>query len=301
MPFYSYDDVLRVSKLIQEIPCEVSEELRGWNWNTPPLLPVHNIQLNVSDLSFSCETGRLAFLRYRMGHREQVNEKLNFGSFIHRAISLTTSTAKSILYNSVPRSGAEFYEMMLAKMENVAVVLGLNNDNYVKAFKALWKRAALTYSSSLDRLLELSKYLSIDGLVSRVVPWICEFPIDGRLLGLGRAVRIDALVPPSLIIEFKTRKPNRSSEIALAAYALIFESLYKIPVNHAVIIYVDFDFDVSSFKTYERIVKIDDPLRLEFVEKRDLYASKATLDLDPGLPGTCDVYCPYLSVCRDGS
>lgn len=299
MPFYTYDDVLRISKLIQEIPCEVSEELRGWNWHTPPLLSAHTVQINVSDLSFSCQTGRLAFLRYKMNVKERDDERLHFGAFIHKVISMITSNVKSLLYNSTPQSGGELYEKMIKRMEDILAVQDLPAI-YIKTFKVLWNRAALTYSSSLDKTLELSKYLSIDGLVSRVVPWICEFPLDGRLLGLNRAVRIDALVPPTLIIEFKTRKPNRSAEVALAAYALIFECLYKIPVNHAVILYIEFGADASSFKTYEKVLRIDDSLRLEFVEKRDLYASKASLDVDPGLPADCDPYCPYLSVCRNG-
>jgi CRISPR-associated protein Csa1 len=299
MPFYSYDDVLRISKLIQEMPCEISEELRGWNWHNPPLLPAYTTQINVSDLSFSCQTGRLAFLRYKMKVKEQGDERLHFGSFIHKVISMATSTAKSLLYSSTMQNGGELYEKMTKRMEDILSVRGLP-ESYIKAFKALWNRAALTYASSLDKVLELSKYLSIDGLVSRVVPWICEFPLDGRLLGLNRAVRIDALVPPTLIIEFKTRRPNRNVEVALAAYALIFECSYRIPVNHAVILYIEFAPDASSFKTYEKVLRIDDSLRLEFVEKRDLYASKAYLDVDPGLPADCDPYCPYLGVCRDG-
>lgn len=300
MPFYSYDDVLRVSKLIQEMPCEVSEELRGWNWHSPPLLSAYTAQINVSDLGFSCQTGRLAFLRYRMNVRERADERLHFGAFIHKVISMATSTAKSILYNYTPQSGGELYEKMVKRMEEILAMQSLP-ASHIKAFKALWSRAALTYSSSLDRALELSKYLGVDGLVSRVVPWICEFPLDGRLLGLNRAVRIDALVPPALIIEFKTRRPGRSVEVALAAYALIFECVYRIPVNHAVILFIEFGADAGSFKTYEKVLRIDDSLRLEFVEKRDLYASRASLDVDPGLPADCDPYCPYLSVCRNGS
>lgn len=299
MPFYSYDDVLRVSNLIQEKPCEISEELRGWNWNSPPLLPAYSAQINVSDLSFSCGTGRLAYLRYRMNLREYGDERLSFGSFIHKVISMATTAAKSLLYNSTPQNGAEYYEKMLKRMENILRISDFP-DNYVNAFKALWNRAALTYSSSLDKVLELSKYLSTDGLVCRVVPWICEFPLDGRLLGLSRAVRIDALVPPALIIEFKTRRPDRGAEISLAAYALIFECLYRVPVNHAVILYIEFRSDSRSFKTYEKVIRIDDSLRLEFVEKRDLYASKAFIDIDPGLPASCDNSCPYLRVCRNG-
>ncbi|MCS7136679.1 MAG: type I-A CRISPR-associated protein Cas4/Csa1 [Aigarchaeota archaeon] len=299
MPFYSYDDVLRISRIIQETPCEISEELRGWNWFAPPLLPVHGLQINVSDLSFSCKTGRLAFLRYRMRVKERNNERLRFGAFVHRVISMATNAAKSILYSSTPNNGAELLEKMLKEMERILQHRDFP-ENYVKVFKTLWNRAALTYSSSLDKVLELSRYLSLDGLVNRVVPWICEFPVDGRPLGLSRAARIDALIPPALIIEFKTRRPSRSTEVALTAYALSFECQYRIPIDHAIILYIEFEPNGSSFRTYEKVLKIDESLRLEFIEIRDLYASKASLDVDPGIPENCDAYCPYLEVCRNG-
>jgi len=299
MPFYSYDDVLRVSQLIQDMPCEVSEELRGWRWSEPPLLPVYGVKINASDLSFSCKTGRLAFLRHHIRAREQAGEVLRFGKFVHNVISTATARAKAILYSSKPASGIELFDHMMRSIPYIMEASSLPDD-YVRALNALWKRAALTYSSALDKVVELSKYLSLDGLVSRVVPWICEFPIDGRLLGLSRAIRLDALVPPALIIEFKTRKPHRDFEITLAGYALCFESQYKIPVNYAVILYIEFSRDRSSFKVYENILRIDDTLRMEFVEKRDLYAQVASSGLDPGLPDVCDVYCPYLRVCRGG-
>lgn len=299
MPFYSYDDVLRVSQLIQDMPCEVSEELRGWKWRDPPLLSAYDIKLNASDLSFSCKTGRLAFLRYYVKARETPGDGLKFGAFVHKVIAEATAQAKAILYNSRPTNGVDFYDKMIRSMRLVIDISSSPND-YVRALEALWGRAALTFSSALDRVTELSKYLSLDGLVNRVVPWICEFPLDGRLLGLNRAIRIDALVPPALIIEFKTRKPCRDFEITLAGYALCFESQYKIPVNHAVILYLEFNNDKSAFKVYENILRIDDALRMEFIEKRDLYASKASSGVDPGLPEVCDSYCPYLGVCQGG-
>lgn len=299
MPFFSYDDVLRITQLIQEMPCEISEELRGWNWSKPPLLPVYGVKINVSDLSFACRSGRMSYLKYSLGIKDTNNERLKFGAFVHKVISTATSTAKSILYNSTPMSGSEFYERMIKEMKQAIDSEDLPK-NYLNALRTLWNRAALTYSSSLDKVLELSKYLSTDGLVNRVVPWVCEFPIDGRLLGLNRVARIDALIPPTLIIEFKTRKPNRNTEISLAAYALAFESQYIVPINHAILLHIDFDPNGLFFKTYETILKVDDSLRLEFIEYRDLYASKAAMDIDPGLPEFCDTYCPYLEVCRSG-
>ncbi len=296
MPFYGYHDVLRLQRTIQESPCEVSEELRGWNWRSPPLLPVGGLKINVSDLGFDCSTGRLAYLRYGLRHRETPNEDLKFGLFLHRVISTATYRAKAILYGSFPESGAEFYDKMMRELDKVTTS-GLP-EKYIRALRSIWERAALTYSASLDSVREQSRYLSPDGVVSKVIPWTCEFPLDGRPIGLNRNIRIDAFVPPALIIEFKTRRPSRSIEVALAGYALAFECQYMIPVNHAVILYIELGMDGRSIKVYENIVKVGDNLRLEFIEKRDLYFMRAEEGVDPGLPDYCDPSCPYIRVCR---
>lgn len=296
MPFYSYQDVLRLMKTIQESPCEVSEELRGWNWKSPPLLPTSSLKISASDLGFGCPTGRIAYLRYRLKQRESPNEALRFGSFLHHVISAATYKAKAILYTSIPKSGAEFYSRMMSELSHMRT--NRLPEEYVQVLRNIWERAALTYSASLDYVIEQSRYLAPDSIVSRVVPWICEFPVDGRPIGLNRNIRIDALVPPSLLIEFKTRRPSRDIEVAMAGYALAFECQYMVPVNHVVILYIEFSKDKRSFKVYENILKVGDSLRLEFIEKRDLYFMRGEDGTDPGLPSRCDPSCPYLRVCR---
>ncbi len=296
MPFYSYQDVLRLMKTIQESPCEVSEELRGWNWRSPPLLPTSSLKISASDLGFGCSTGRIAYLRYRVKHRESPNEILRFGSFLHRVISAATYKAKAILYGSLPKSGAEFYSKMMSELPHM--MTNRLSEEYIQILHIVWERAALTYSASLDSVREQSRYLGLDGIVSKVVPWICEFPVDGRPIGLNRNIRIDALVPPSLLIEFKTRRPSRDIEISMTGYVLAFECQYMVPVNHVVILYIDFSKDKGSFKVYENILKVGDSLRLEFIEKRDLYFMRAEDGIDPGLPSHCDPSCPYIRMCR---
>jgi len=296
MPFYTYHDVLRLMRTVQESPCEVSEELRGWNWRSPPLLPPSSLKINVSDLGFGCSSGRIAYLRYRVRYHESSIEILSFGSFLHRVISEATYKAKAILYGFQPKSGAEFYSKMMSELPHM-MVSGLSEE-YTHVLHAVWERAALTYSASLDSVREQSIHLGIDGMVSKVVPWICEFPVDGRAIGLNRNIRIDALVPPSLLIEFKTRRLSRDIEVAVTGYALAFECQYMVPVNHVVILQIDFNKDKRSFKVYENIIKIGEDLRLEFIEKRDLYFMRVENGVDPGLPSHCDPSCPYIQVCR---
>lgn len=294
MVFYTMDDVLRLLQTLHESPAEVSEELRGWRWREPPLLAAHRARLNVSDLSYSCGTGRIAYLRHVRRAREGPGQELVFGSFVHRCIAVATSSAKEVLYRLKPRSGREFHEEMTRLGQELK--RSGRFPGFLEVFDALWSRAALTYSAALDRTLSTSRYLSWDGIVHRVVPWICEFPVDGRALGFNRAVRIDALVPPNLIVEFKTRKPSRDLEVALAGYALCFEAQFRVAVNHAVILHLE--FSGGDVVAYEHFVPVDDALRLELVERRDHLQRVVAEGFDPGLPDRCDPYCPYLPVCR---
>ncbi|MEM4383029.1 MAG: type I-A CRISPR-associated protein Cas4/Csa1 [Candidatus Caldarchaeum sp.] len=295
MVFYTFEDVLRVLQSFQETPCEVSEELRGWRWREPPLLSAYRSKVNASDLSFKCDTGRFAYLRHVTRVRERVGDELVFGLAVHRTVVSASTAAKGILYHSRPVNGKSFYEEMMAAGEKVRSERLFNR--FPEVFESLWRIAALSYSSALDRVLTVSRYLSWDGVVYRVVPWVCEFPVDGRSLGLNRAVRIDALIPPNVIVEFKTRKPSRLYEVALAGYALCFECQFRTPVNHALILYLSYEGG-GQFRVYECFVPVDDALRMEFVEKRDLLCRVVSEKIDPGLPEVCDRYCPYLNVCR---
>lgn len=295
MVFYTFEDVLRVSQAFQELPCEVSEELRGWRWQEPPLLNPYRARVNASDLSFRCDSGRLAFLRNVARVREKGDDDLVFGSAVHRVIVEASTAAKGVLYHGRPSSGRMFFEEMVRVGESIKG-RGVFS-RFPEVFDSLWSSATLTYSSALDRVLSLSRFLSWDGIVSRIVPWICEFPVDGRPLGLNRAIRIDALIPPSVLVEFKTRKPSRTYEVALAGYALCFESQFRVPVNHALLLYISFEGG-GRFRVYENFVPIDDSLRMEFVERRDLLCRVVAEGVDPGLPPECDRYCPYLKVCH---
>lgn len=295
MVFYSFEDVLRVLQVFQELPAGVSEELRGWRWREAPLLTPYRARVNASDLSFRCDSGRLAYLRHVARVREKGGEELLFGAVVHRVVVEASTAAKRVLYGERPVSGGDFFDKMLKVGEEVG--RGEVFTGFGDVFDALWRRAALTYSSALDRVLSLSRHLSWDGVVHRVVPWVCEFPLDGRPLGLQRSVRVDALIPPNVLVEFKTRRPSRVHEVALAGYALCFESQFRVPVNHAVLLYLSFE-QGGGLRVYENFVPIDDALRMEFVERRDLMCRVVEERFDPGLPAECDPYCPYLRFCR---
>jgi len=53
---------------------------------------------------------------------------------------------------------------------------------------------------------------------------------------VSRILRIDAVLLPAILVELKTRAIKHEHEIALAGYALAFESQYEVPVDYALIV-----------------------------------------------------------------
>ena len=76
----------------------VDEELRGWNWDKPPLRPRAYLELGVSEVASKyCETRRDIWLRRKVGAKPGLSEPLSKGRLIHEAISLAINEASKLI------------------------------------------------------------------------------------------------------------------------------------------------------------------------------------------------------------
>ena len=303
--FFTFDDVVRFSRTFKRMPHEISEELRGWNWSEPPVLPPSSIKLFMSDVAGGfCPTGRIAYLRYVLRKPERPPTRLAIGAFIHDIYHEASRVAKALIYgHSRPPTSRTFREEFTQVGHEVLASLSGRYGELVaelkqSIFDALWNYAANTYASALDRFRSRSPFMSVDGLATMVVPMTVEYPVDGSLIGLSRTLRIDAVLPPAILVELKTRTVKHDHEVAMAGYALAYESQYEVPIDYAVIINLRFDRSWRDFKVYERIVLMSDALRSEFIERRDVVMRIVEEGIDPGMPKRCDRFCPYIGVCR---
>ena len=302
--FYTFEDVVRFGRVFRGFPVDVSEELRGWRWSEYPVVHVSSVRLGVSDIAGGfCGSGRFVYLKYVLRVREyRVVERVEAGSFIHRVFSETVRAAKKAVYMCDSVYSCRFRENFEEQRSHVfSRVAGglkfLRREVAEKIFDQLWSYGVSVYTSAFMKVKSMSPYLSLDGAASLIVPLVTEFPVDGTLLGLTRAIRLDALLPPAVIVEIKTRELKPIYNVALAAYAMAYESQYHIPVNHAVLVNVRFSKDYSSFRVYEKIVPISDSLRQEFIDLRDKLSRIVEEGIDPGFPSECDPECPYYSFC----
>jgi len=303
--FFTWDTIREVSRNIRRIPFEgVSDELRGWMWTEPPVAPLHDVKLGVSDvITGFCDSGRNVYLKYVERVREKPNPILERGALIHQVHERAVSTAKKLIYNLEKLSGDEFLNAFIKEKEEVLqrILARIKAFEIEKAYwiiDKLWLKAALTYSAQLETTLSRSKHLSRETIVSLTVPENAEFAIDGTLVGLTPTLRIDSLLPPGILVEIKTRPYKPVYELALAGYALAFESQYEVPVDHGVLLQVQIDEYSKAIRFYPRIVAISDGLRTEFIEKRDRLAGIVAEREDPGKPMACNPACPYLHYCK---
>ncbi|MBS7623800.1 type I-A CRISPR-associated protein Cas4/Csa1 [Candidatus Bathyarchaeota archaeon] len=289
------------------MPCEVSEEVRGWNWSTYPLASPSQLKLSVSDIFNNlCESWRLLYLRYTRQERPyeiDVPVPLLEGSFIHSIFTEATKHAKGLLYHEGLLDAEKFRQgfddfSRIKFHELLGNFKGIAHERAERIFDRIWGLAAYTYAACLDRFSLRSRYLVPDGLISSVVPLTTESPIDGSLVGLSKSIRPDAILWPTILVELKTRQQHPSDALALTAYAIAFESQYEIPQNFGVILYLRLNQDGGDFKVYERLVQFSDKLRTEFIEKRDRALTILEQGIDPGLPPECSLHCPYIRFCK---
>ncbi|MEM4912350.1 MAG: type I-A CRISPR-associated protein Cas4/Csa1, partial [Metallosphaera sp.] len=161
--------------------------------------------------------------------------------------------------------------------------------------KVIWDFATNLYSSELGKAVIRSQYLSRDSLASLIVPFSVEFPVDGSAVGLSQNLRVDELIPQiPLIVEVKVGKTKPLHELALAGYAIAYESNFETPVDFGLLCSVRVD-EGFSYKCEHRI--IGDALRQEFIEVRDRALEVLEQSIEPQLPKTCDKDCPFLKYC----
>ena len=298
--FYTIDDVVRLARMFRGLKVDVSEELRGWRWSEYPLMYPYSFRLSVSDIANGfCESGRFVYVRYVLRARERAGLRVRRGLLVHRVFAEAIRAVKAAIYGGAV-DGDEFRLRFMGEGERVREEVLREYGDVPGAsaiFDRLWSHAADVYSSSLVRARSKSPYLSVDSLAHLVAPLTAEHPIDGSLIGLTGAVRVDALLYPNIMVEFKTRDFHPDYELGVAGYALAFESQYEVPVNFAVIAMVRLADD-GSFRLYERVVRVDDNLRSRFIERRDQLARIVEDGLDPGPPARCHDDCPYRHVCR---
>lgn len=291
----------------------VSEELRGWSFDSPPVEPPsRSVLFSVSELAGRyCSSMRDIYLRRVLGVKAPASVKTARGVVLHNLNRELLLSIKRLLFSGDAHCGFELVEavspLMVGLVEKALLYADYMLSGVGEDVKAQLRDEALAFcrflavqaAARLDQALSKHPNSDVDSLVSIAVPPIAERKVDGSLVGLSKELSVDVYTPFNAVADLKTGEEREFHPYALAGYALALEADEGVPVDYGFVVYVRFPGPVPSFKV--KCFVIGDELRREFIEIRDEAYELVSASRDPGKPPNCPIYCPYHPVCRGGS
>jgi CRISPR-associated protein Csa1 len=290
----------------------ISEELRGWNFDSPPVEPSsRSILFSVSTLaSRYCESMRDVYLRYVLNIKPPPNIKMARGIVLHAINREVLSTVKRLLFSGNVKSGFELIESLFtmtysivnkAIFETENLLANLCDDvksQLINEALAFFKFLLVQAAARIDQVISKYPHSDIDSIINIAIPPVVERKVDGSLIGLSRELSIDIYTPFNAVADLKTGEIREFHPYAATGYALALEAEENIPVDFGFIIYVKIEPPrfVPNFKI--KYFVISDELRREFLELRDEAYEIVSIGRDPSKPSKCPDYCPYYPVCK---
>jgi CRISPR-associated protein Csa1 len=291
----------------------ISEELRGWNWNNPPIEPpIRDITVGVSDIAARyCTTLRDIYLKKVKNIKPPPSIKMFEGIVYHDIATKTVTIVKSIIFKRGLVGGAELINELFPNAdllcEEIISKIGENmeetNEYNIKDIK---KKALIFYkylivqaASQINIISSKFPHIDIDSLVNQAIPPIVERKIDGSLIGLSKELSVDIYTPAYAIADIKTGEVREFHKYALAGYALAIEADDESAVNYGIIIYIKLLTERSVPIIRTKYFVVSDEIRREFLEIRDEAFKIVNNAYDPGKPLICPDYCPYYLICKE--
>ena len=286
----------------------VADELRGWNWDRPPLKPIYAERLGVYEVAGKyCPSGRDLYLRRVRGMRAEATRGMREGRVLHEAVAELITRAKRLIYlhgaGCVPHL-ARMSDPFDRHADGDFLPQGEapgpeQEDGYLLHRKEKILRAFETRRivERVEDVLARQPFAGPDALASLALPVNVEVKLDGRYLGLSEHLSADAIAArEAMVLDLKFGPREPFHRLTTTGYALVLEALYETPVDVGCVVYVRF---VDGRIVVERDFHvIGDEQRQMFVEERDEKMRLAAEEIDPGLPGRCPSSCPYLGTCH---
>jgi len=276
----------------------ISEELRGYCWDRPPVEPLNDVKIAVSDLNGFCSTRRDLYLKYVLKERAKPNKYMLRGLAVHKTIRETIVTLRRAIYTGCD-SGEEIvreYFNDCKLPDRICRELNLTSDCVRNEVSKLYRYIVLQVAAKVDELR--SKYSDVDAenIAGLVLPPVVERKIDGGPVGLSRNLSLDVFTPYSVAVDFKSGYERSEHMLSITGYALALEADDEIDVNFGAVVYVRIG---RSVRIDQKLFLISDELRREFLEVRDEIAELIESGADPGMPCECPKCCCYYDVCNE--
>ncbi len=283
---------------------DIAPELRGWNWDKPPLSPIYDtVKLGVADIANNyCPSNRDLYLRRVMGIKTPANRPMLEGGLLHDMLCRMIIAIKRVIYlhgvsclkqlDTLDRN--DFFNVL----DRADGVLSPEDISVIKTkMEVLWEYEYHSIYNRMQNVLAVQPHIGPDALVALALPVTVEQKLNGSFLGLSAHLSVDAFVfSEPMVVDIKFGKKEKFHNLSVTGYALVMESLYEYPINAGCIVYPSFAGDRL---TIERdFCFIDDELRQWFVEERDERMRMVHEEIDPGLAQQCPEICSLWQECH---
>jgi len=254
----------------------VPEELRGWNWHSPPLKPYYDVKLPMYLVCSSyCKTARDVYLTMVEGKKGEEDFNISLGKAVHEAIAGAIREAKKLNFDAEP-----------PEQENETIQCAVN---------LVWDYTISACKSSFLKAKAEQPYASEEDVIATSIPFLVEHRMDGTLLGCSGIIAVDCYDYLRNIVFDVKLSSSKNMRLYTTGYALVIESLYEIPVDIGCTVSVSFKKDRLALS--KDIYYIDANLRNWWIEERDKKAEIVYNQVDPGKPDECNPKCMFRSIC----
>jgi CRISPR-associated protein Csa1 len=272
----------------------ISEDLRGWNWHSAELSPPHDINLPIWELSDRyCETGRDVFLRHVHKASVPPSPEMVAGRIYHSAIAELYPMAKRLIYTQGLGICTNLANVLMQRLPDAVLEAeeqlasagaeGEGAQEVSANLGKLWSFETSRIVYAIYSYLGKYRYLSDDSLINHALPFVVEHKLDGQYLGLSNNLSADAVnMGGMLICDLKTGSKRDFHKLSVTGYALVYESLYEVPINIGCTVYLSFPKNHPTPHIERDFFIISDEVRQWFIEERDGKQDMIFYERDPG-------------------
>jgi CRISPR-associated protein Csa1 len=216
----------------------VSEELRGWSFDSPPVEPPsRSVLFSVSELAGRyCESMRDIYLRRVLNVKPPPSVKMARGVVLHAINREVLSIVKRLLFSGGVKCGSELVENLLPMTGSVVDKAISEAEGLLASFgedvrvqlrgeaSAFFRFLSIQAAARVDQVISKYPHSDVDSIVSIAVPPVVERKVDGSLVGLSRELSVDIYTPFNAIADLKTGEVREFHPYAATGYALAIEA-----------------------------------------------------------------------------
>lgn len=269
----------------------VTPELRGWSWWKEPLKPYHSEPISMFSVCGKfCPTARDVYLNYVERKPGKRTHEILLGAIAHNLLEYVFGRARD---GSFDLSFDEWWRGELDRRGQVE-----NADVMRSCLAPLWELVLSQIKASYLEAKSAHPYADDRDIRATAIPFLVEHRLSGKLLGLSGTLSVDCYdYFHHIIFDVKVGgAPRDFYHLYPTGYALVFESLYEIPVDVGCSVHVS--FRNGRVLVNKDLFFINDDIRNWWIEERDRKMGLVAQRKDPGKAKECPQSCMFLEVCE---